>query len=64
MEMPIIYHYNSDTGGYIGQGMADPSPVNPDTPIIPAFATTKAPPNEKDGYKAVFINGLWKLKKI
>jgi hypothetical protein len=62
--MVTIYHYNPDTGELIGESQADPSPTDPSMPIIPAFATTESPPTVKDGYKTVFINGLWKTVKI
>jgi hypothetical protein len=61
--MPI-YHYHPETGEYLGESVADPSPVNPETFIIPAFATTVAPPAIGDKQKAIYKNGIWGIKRI
>ncbi|VWC26524.1 phage tail fiber assembly protein [Burkholderia pseudomultivorans] len=38
-----IYHYDFHTGAYIGQGEADPDPMNEGGWLIPAFATPEQP---------------------
>lgn len=39
-----IYHYEKDRGLFLGEGMADTDPMRGGFWIIPANATTKAPP--------------------
>jgi hypothetical protein len=60
--MPTIYHYHPETKEYMEPEEADYSPVNPNTPIIPAFATDIKPPTVNDKQKAVFIGGKWVIK--
>lgn len=58
-----IYHYDAETLEYIGVGMADPSPREPDVWLIPAHATIIAPdvePNEEE--VLVFEEGVWVTK--
>lgn len=57
-----IFHYRHDTGEYIGPGIADENPLDPENPIIPAFATYLAPPEGADKKVRVFESGAWKLK--
>jgi hypothetical protein len=40
-----VYSYSWDTGEYIGEAEADVSPLDPGNFLIPAFATTKVPPD-------------------
>lgn len=58
-----IFHYHPETGIYVGQGFADPSPFRPNEWLIPASATIIAPPNPQDGYVAVFnvADELWEM---
>ncbi|WP_439837235.1 tail fiber assembly protein [Aeromonas enteropelogenes] len=37
--MDIIYHYDGATGLPISQGTADPNPLDPHNPLLPAYAT-------------------------
>lgn len=37
--MDIIYHYDGATGLPLFQGAADANPLDPDTPLLPAYAT-------------------------
>ena len=53
-----IYHYHPDTAEYIGFGMADKDPLVDDNWLIPAHATTIAPPKTDIGEVAVFDIGL------
>lgn len=56
-----IYNYDANTGVFLGESDADYSPVNPEFPLIPAFATTEAPPSSPPGKRAVFSDGAWQL---
>lgn len=59
-----IFHYHPDTGVYLGEGIADPSPLEPDVWLIPAYATSVAPPDAPDGQQALMIRGAWRLQPI
>ena len=59
-----IFHYHPETGVYLGQGKADPSPLEPDVWLIPAQATTEKPPKPGDGEQVIWVNGLWKVEPI
>ena len=59
-----IYNYTFDTGLYIGESLADESPLEPGKFLIPAHATTIAPPNAQDGKKINFENGAWVINDI
>lgn len=54
-----IYHFHPKTGEFLGQGVADRSPLEPDVWGVPAFATDSAPPAEKAGKARVWANGAW-----
>jgi len=58
-----IYHFNHETGEYVGSSEARLDPVA-GTPVMPAFATSAAPPEPVVG-KAIVIDhdsGQWVLK--
>lgn len=54
-----IYHYDRDTGEYKGKGKADPSPLEKQIWLIPAFSTTTPPPATVTGYARCYIDGKW-----
>lgn len=54
-----IYNYDALTGEYIGETTADESPLEPGIFLIPANATTTAPPNTQAGKTINFQNGAW-----
>lgn len=54
-----IYHYDPNTGFYIGADVADESPLEPGVWLIPAHATTVAPPPVSQGNKAVWTGETW-----
>lgn len=54
-----IYHLHRETGEFLGQGLADPSPREPGKWLIPANATTDAPPAEQAGHARVWASGAW-----
>ena len=56
-----IYHYHPVTGEYLGEGVADPSPLEPGKYLIPAHATTAAPPTAMSGKVRRFNGAAWEL---
>jgi hypothetical protein len=54
-----IWHYHPDTGRLLGTGAADPSPVEPDVWLIPAFATATPPPAPDQGQEVAYVAGEW-----
>jgi hypothetical protein len=60
-----IYHFNPDTGVYLGEDFADEGLLKGDAFIVPPDATTLAPPRQA-GYVAVFdVQTLqWSLCKL
>lgn len=52
-----IYHYDQNTGEYLGDGEAAADPLEPGRWLIPAWATTIAPPEAVEG-KVRYFDGL------
>ena len=59
-----IYHYNPDTGIYVGEGVADESPLEPGVWMIPANSVTTAPPSVGENQFVVFNNGAWEVNTV
>lgn len=61
-----IYSYDRVTGAYHGSANADESPMDPGVFLIPAFATTQAPPTAALGFEARFDSAadLWELVAV
>jgi hypothetical protein len=57
-----IYHYIADTGIFYSEGVADESPLELGVFLIPAYATTVAPPEVTEPEIAVFRNGKWNVE--
>lgn len=57
-----IYHYNPVTNELIGSGVADPDPLEKDSWLIPAHATTTKPPTLSANQEAVFNGNKWEVK--
>jgi hypothetical protein len=57
----IIYNYSSLDFAFTFQSKADQDPLDPTNYLIPAFATTIAPPTPGEHEAACFINGAWQL---
>lgn len=54
MDPLAIFHYHRTTGECLGQGVADPDPLQEGQWLIPAFATAVAPPHAGPNEAAVF----------
>ena len=59
-----IYHYIADTGIFYSEGVADESPLEPGVFLIPAHATTVAPPVVAEPEIAVFKDGAWSVEVL
>jgi hypothetical protein len=59
-----VYNYNFFTGEYVGESSADQSPLEQGVFLIPANATTIAPPAAEENKTINFENGVWVLKDI
>lgn len=59
-----IYHYDFESGVYLGEGVADPSPLEEGVWLIPAQATEIAPPKISLGKYAAFKDGKWTLHTV
>ena len=53
-----VYSFNWATREYNGEDVADPNPLEPGTWLMPAYSTTKEPPEVAEGKRAV-----WDLEK-
>lgn len=56
-----IYHYNPETGEFLGRDAVRPDPRVPGRWLIPAHATTLAPPAAPQGLAAVWSGAAWTL---
>ena len=54
-----IWNYDPVTGELLGPGLADPNPVEEGQWIIPAHATTIAPPAAQAGFAETFNGSSW-----
>lgn len=59
-----IFHYNSETGVFGGEDVADESPLEEGVWLIPAHATTEPPPPVGDGEQAVWKGAAWAVEPI
>lgn len=56
-----IYNYHPDTGEHLSQSAARENPLDEGEYLIPANATTMAPPIPGDNQAAIFVGGTWSL---
>ncbi len=59
-----IWHYHPITKNLIGESRADASPREPEVFLIPAFATSIAPPEIPVNYNVSFTGEGWALEEI
>ena len=60
----LIYHYHPETNQLMGADMADPSPLEPGTWLIPAHATEAEPPEAAEGKTRHFVDGAWQYQDV
>lgn len=58
-----IYNYDPITLEYTTKGIADRNPLNSEEPIIPACATTIAPPEYIDKYAIIWVGNKWEYRE-
>ncbi|UVL54715.1 tail fiber assembly protein [Pseudomonas sp. B21-035] len=63
MDAPIIYNAHPETLQYIGQGVADPDPLDAEHWLIPAYAYLDTPPGSVPGHAVVrdLARNVWAL---
>lgn len=59
-----VYKYHPNTGEYVGNDEADPSPLEKEVFLIPANATEVAPPEPKEGKFRKFNGKEWVYEDI
>lgn len=59
-----IYNYHPETGAMLGEGTADADPLEPERFLIPANATTTAPPAPGAGQFVVWTGIAWELRAV
>ena len=59
-----IYNYHPVTFEFIGESVADESPLEPGIFLIPAHATPTKPPTVTPPKQAVWRNNEWKVEQI
>ena len=59
-----IYNYNPENGYFVGESLADESPLEPGVYLIPAHATKIAAPKATKDKIAIFINDGWELQDL
>lgn len=59
-----IHHYHPETGAYVGSSVADRDPLEQGRWMIPANATTEAPPNAGAGQFAAWTGSAWELREV
>jgi hypothetical protein len=58
-----IYHYD-ENGLFVGEGIAQPSPLEPGRFLVPARATDLQPPAVGEGERARFDGSAWQIEQI
>lgn len=65
MEQKKVYSYDGKTGLYVGETVADESPLEPGVFLIPRHATEQEPPSEiAAGFAAFWRGNIWSVEAI
>ena len=59
-----IYNYNPENGYFVGESLADESPLEPSVYLIPAHATKIAAPKATKGKVVVWNGSDWELQDL
>lgn len=59
-----IYNYDLKNGYFVGESLADKSPLEPDVYLIPAHATDIVPPKATKGKVTVWNGKDWELQDL
>ena len=59
-----IYHYDPTTGEYLGEGNADPNPLEVGKFLLPAHATFESPPPEQPSQRRIWDGLTWQYKNL
>ena len=59
-----IFHYHPETGALLGEGTADPSPLEPGEWLLPAHATAIEPLHPNNNEQVIWVNNNWQLRPI
>jgi hypothetical protein len=59
-----IYNYNPENGYFVGESLADESPLEKEVFLIPANATEIPAPKFESGEIAVFDGKKWSVEKL
>jgi len=59
-----IYHYDPTTGEYLGEGNADPNPLDVGKFLLPAHATFESPPLEQPSQRRIWDGLTWQYKNL
>lgn len=54
-----IFNYHPVTGKFLGESVAEESPLEPGVFLVPAYATPIEPPATAEGQADFFVNGEW-----
>ena len=59
-----IFHYHPETGALLGEGKADPSPLEPGKWLVPVHATAIEPLRPHNNEQVIWVNNNWQLQPI